>query len=213
MNFDTAYHFLADVSGYSVVVPIAATIVFFGRQVLVTKILLGYLICSLITEKAFDYVEAQRLSPIVLESAFCLTEFLLISTIYYLRIFRSSEYNWAFILILCIELVLFSIELIVPGMNFYKPTYSMVLVIFALYTFLTRKLSPPGSGKITDNYFFWINSGVFYFFGTTFVIFFYDDFIMSRKGDLSKIAWIPLLLNNMIYYALLTCAACKVKRA
>lgn len=212
MPFEDAYRILANISGYSVIIPILAALAPGQKRNRILNFLLAYLVASLLTEVLFIYLSWRRLSTKPVEYTFCLLEFVLISMIFYRVYFFASGKRRIFIYLNIAILGFFVLDLL-HVIKLFNPLYMAAFTVVSVVIFLNiYKLMPSNTSKITDFYFFWINSGFFYFFGSSLALFTFRDFILNAGPLLSKKIWMIHLFNNIVFYLLLSYGIWKARQ-
>lgn len=203
MNLNTAYNILTYLSAFSVIVPLLIAIqkwCYFGYD---GRCLTIYLIISLLTEIVLIYLELSEVFANILVNCFSLFEFIAVSLIFYFALAPKKLFKWFYWCgVSAISTVFIFSDIRLPTTVF-NGFYIFVLILFALYYFYkeTREVSVQ---RLADHYFFWFNTAFLIYFGFSFFIFLYEDFITNADRDVARVLWTFHLILNIIYYSILT---------
>lgn len=203
------YHILIYLSTTSVLVPFYYSIRRYKAFNQPLKALFLYLVISLLTEvvsNAFSYYNVRTNLPFQLFTVF---EYFSIIYIYYKELKLVKNY---FILSLSVFFTIVAFIKFSPiqSNDIVASTEALIIVGLAVYYFY--KVSGDVSIQhVTENYFFWINTGFLFYFGIAFFIFLFDNYI-RHSDELTGIYLLTIhLFANIIYNILLTIGIWKAK--
>jgi hypothetical protein len=165
-------------------------------------LLLIYLIASVIVDLISIYlVKYLHQSNYYLFHAFVLFEAALLTALYV----RKLGFKYWIWLILVVE-VLFRISLFwvacPNGEIFVSLLINLSFVFFSLACFKIV-LDHETKGEIMSSYFFWVNSGVLIYFGSTFLLAIFERTIRATDIAIEMELWSIQLVSNVIFHALL----------
>jgi hypothetical protein len=144
----------------------------------------------------------ETLSTIRVSNFFSFVEFSVITLIYAVNLdlkSKGSLFFWAGFLVTCLIFIFSDMH---TPMTVFNGFYILLIIIFSLYYFYLENEKEETKEHMQD--FFWFNSAFLLFFGTSFFIFLFDDFILTADRAVGRLLWTIHLINNMIFYALLT---------
>jgi hypothetical protein len=211
MDFESFYRTFAIVSGYSVIVPLSFCIVCLPFLKKVGGILLIYLALSLLTEVIFYFFSSRNASVAkVGGELFAAYEFVCVSIFYSAILKTGKGAVLTFFFGYC--LLIYCIRLTFGGdtVHLFQSGYIFLFFVFGVVYFLRGKSSVASDEQ--NNSLFWLNSGFFYYFGTSFLLFVFEGFIMHAGESLSRYIWSLHLVNNMVFYGILTYGVWESKR-
>jgi hypothetical protein len=214
MNFEAVYRLCADISGFSVAIPIISLLMQIRRLNLVSKILLGYLFISLLTEISFSFVvDNKKESTYWIEVIFYGIEFALITLIYFATRFYGGKRLVFFLMPVGFAIIIYFIALSRGSLDLFRSVYAGVIVALSSDFYLRfYQLNLSEDESISSNYFFWYNSGFLYFFSSSLALYVFRDFIVSGGLTVNRALWIFQLLNNTVMYGFFTVGIWKLKK-
>jgi hypothetical protein len=114
-----------------------------------------------------------------------------------------------FLLVFCgIAIFEFSFEKPDPITSCAEAVIIMALALFYFFRIFVNMSIP----RLTEHYFFWLNSAFLIYFPSTFLISLFEDIIRNSPHYQIRYLWIIRLFVNIIFNILLTVGICKVKR-
>jgi hypothetical protein len=208
-DWETTYRVLANISAFTVIIPIAVFIYVRKSLALSSRILFVYLVFSLFAELTHLVISGKHTE--LVSVIFAYIEFVCIWLVYVIQ-YRAT-WKW--------RLVLYSVLLIASSVFVYSfkigrshslfgSTYCFVIVILAFIFFLKEERSSKFE-KLTDYFFFWYNSAFLLYFGTTLFIFLSFDLFVKVQVIYQRILWSILLVSNILLYLGLTVGAWKAR--
>lgn len=203
MDFNTIYNLLTYLSSFSVIVPLLIAAWrwrYFGYDGICLTV---YLCISLLTEIILIYCHLSDTSTNILVNYFSILEFILVSLVFYFALAPKNILKWFFWCSVATLVVVVCFSDKRWPMTIFNGFYFFVIILFALYYFYkeTREVSVQ---RLSDHYFFWFNTAFLIYFGFSFFIFLYEDFIINADRDVARVLWTFHLVLNIIYYGILT---------
>jgi hypothetical protein len=203
VEFEAVYKILAYFAGYSVLVPIFFLVYYKNYSNELYFLLAIYLLLCLITEAIHTILSYKRIESTFIANLFSLIEFVLILSIYK-KVFCQGKYfkiaYWSLILLLSVNFILVDLQ---SSMSIFNGFSKFIIIMCALFYFYNenKELSVT---HLADHSFFWFNAAFLMYFGFYFFISLFDDFILKAELSVARVLWTVNLINNMIFYALLT---------
>ena len=203
MDLEALFTILSYTSAFFVSVPIIFLFFFYRYFNKITKLLLIYLLLSLLTEIIqLIFIKCGKES-IYITNIFSLLEFLLIALMYHLALELKKIKKFVFFGLILLIVLLFLIRFQNGPMPVFNSFYISLIVLFSLYYFY-RENRDMKIENLTSHYFFWINSAFLFYFGFSFFIFISDDFIVSAPRNIARVLWTFHLIVNIAYYSILS---------
>jgi hypothetical protein len=171
-----------------------------------------YLVISIITELIGTLTGKTN---IIISLLFTITEYLLIAYIFWLELERKK-----FRLIIYIFSVLFFILTLYSVLLFNNPNLaddilttseSVILITLGILYFykIFTDLDIP---KLTNYYFFWVNSAFLLYFSTALFLFLFKSYIKTIEPELGRFLWGIHLIINITSNILLSIGICKHRK-
>ena len=210
------YRILTYSSIISILIPLICCVIKYKTHSTILWVLFTYIIFSTLTEILSLFLPNYSIKNYFLsQNIFAVTEFLLISVLYYLEF--KIKITQRIILYISIAYICFVlIELGITGKYLQANTIislieACILSMFAIYFFFNvqTELSIP---RLTDYSFFWINCGVAIYFSTSIILFAFDDYISKCGEKEVEQLWGLHLFCNILYNILLSVGVWKIRQ-
>lgn len=209
MHYQTVFNIIEKISVFISVIPML--LLFrkaFNPQL---KALLIYLLLSFATEMASWYCGIYSpKSNFLLINIYSMFEFLIILYIYYKEFHFKKQYPLYVICLLFIFLSLINISLTHHDAIAYAIDAALIASFSVFYFFrLSNDITIP---KLTNFYFFWINSAFLFYFSTSFFVFLFMHNVNTLGHTISLFLWSIHMLANISYNVLFIIGIFKIKK-
>ena len=201
------YNVIAYTSAFSVVIPLSLSIYRLKNLNSVNRILLLYLSLSFGTEIINFVLLINGISNIFSIELFKVAELFLITYIFTLANIPAKNGGLVIIFGLVAALLLFLVDLRLNTtmlFNGLSHCIIMALCFRAFYRMLDMERN------ISNYYFFWITTGILFYFSISFFLFLLNDFTRSLPDSLAKNLWLINLVVNIFYYMFLSLGIWKI---
>ncbi len=206
------YYALLGVSIFCALIPLYCSVKNHKAFNIQLKALFIYLILGFTFEiiglvLAFIYKTSNHLAL----NVFTLLETLFVIFIYQ-KEFNQSKYRNFFLILYLFFLTVFSLNFSsFDNGILINVLESSVLIILPIIYFV-KIFVDMTIPKLTNYYFFWLNSAFLIYFSSSFCILLCKNYIQLLSIELVQLLWSVHLLNNIIYNIILSIGICKVKQ-
>jgi hypothetical protein len=190
MDLET-FGIISNISTFSVLLPLFVffTAIYKKNQPYTVKVLGVLLVIAALSDFLSAYLHAQfKINPNPIVSAYVLLQFITLSLIYkssYTRRWNKWMTNVVNILFTLFALINFFFVQGVYGFNSYSFAVSSVIFIIYAFLFSYQVLLELPERHIERTFMFWVNSAVFFYFGTNLYLFATVDQLLSQQ-DISQ---------------------------
>jgi len=210
----SVFDFVTGVSIFSVAVPLTCCVVRFSALNQELRVLFLYILFSVFAEVVSVVLRSNRLSNIIIQNLYTVTECSLIIYMYFLRF--HSKRSRSIIGFMYIGFVLLAIGVFVLCKGINKPdnlvsTYESCLFIVLSWGYFYKVMKEKNIEKLNQFYFAWINSAILIYFSMAFFSFLFNRFTGQLEMSLYKLVYAPHLITNISYNILLGVGVWKIK--
>lgn len=204
------YWSLTYVSILSILTPILFSLLQHRALNLTLRALFLLVIIGFLTEVICLVLAMKRIPSTNIFMLYTLIEGILLIFIYR---HEESQIKWKKVIsiILALYILIFVLTLFGNFSHEINSTIEAVILLFlslkAYLSFLNNTLD----SLITDHYFFWFNSAVFLYFGTSFFLVMFENSIRFSDPRISYLTWSIHLVSNIIFNTLLGIGIWKAK--
>ncbi|MCD6068657.1 MAG: hypothetical protein K0S33_3483 [Bacteroidetes bacterium] len=211
MTIEKLYILLTYIAIASIFVPISVALYKRKAFNIQLRALLVYMIVYAIFDITNHILTIYRINNCALFNIFTCVEFMLLLFIYIqeLQIKQKLSIFLSFVIpLLFIASIEFSFT---DPSNITSGIVAVIMMGFSVFYFLKifLDLTIP---KLTNYYFFWLNSGVLIYFAAPFILSLFEKHIRDDDSQASFFLWAIQLFTNLIYSTVLTIGVCKIKR-
>lgn len=197
-------------SSLSVLIPIIFSLIRYSAFNNQLKALFIYLIVNLINEIICFVLFSNKLSTVLSFEIFEIAEGLIILYIYGQQFKLTTKH----ILIWQSSLLgLFIVIYLIPGIpsNLGSASVAIVMCILGVVYFynIFNEMQIP---LLSNHYFFWINTAFLFYFGSTFLLSLFENFIRTGTETTAIFLWSIQLISNIIHNFLLSVGIWKTQK-
>lgn len=211
MSLNTLYFLLANLSVLISLVPIIFSFFYFRAFNPQLRALFVYLLISVLTEVVAYYCGLYFKSNYWVFHIFTMIEGPLIFYIYY-REFNQKKASYIFLGCTLIVLTLGLIQFSFNASNNMVSSVEALLISGCALAWFYKVFVDMTIPKLTNYYFFWLNSGFLIYFLGPFFISIFEGTIRESDNAVLNFLWIIHVAINVLFNVLLTIGICKIKR-
>lgn len=206
MNTQNLYNILTHLSALSLSIPFILSVLKFKVFNKTLKTLFIYLVISVLSETVSFFLRAKSINNFPVLHIFSLLECLLIMYMYHCE-FKNKAVTIIVIFLALIFSIITAVTLLYDG-GYNKPDNitdtleSAIIIGFSISFFykLFKDLTIP---KLTNYYFFWLNTGFLFYFGVSFSLFISLEYIEQCNIETARFLWAIQLIINIFYNVLM----------
>jgi hypothetical protein len=212
VNSVILYRIFAIVASFSVLVPLWYAVKRINeiKQNRTFLILFIYLISSLLAELASLLLILTKSHSDIVFDYFSLIELVLIIGIFmFSGLFSKTEQRFSMLgLLICIAM--FGLARSAGWIGYFTGAGRCLIISLNIYAFykLVTSREDGNYAQVKQDPFFSLNSAIFIYFSSTFLIFLLKNFMTTELS--SKVIWTLFLCFNIVFYLLVTRAICKL---
>ena len=211
MSQNQLFELLLNISSLSILLPVITALFFIRAFNVQLKALFLYIIVCVLAEIAAYIVVKLHFNTYLVFHVFTMLEGPIIFYIYYKELnFKRNNFVFLFAGII----VLFSgcLQFSDNSSNDITSSIEAILIsVFAIVWFF-KVFVDMTIPKLTDYYFFWINSGFLIYFLGPFFISIFESTIRESEAPILNALWIIHVAISLLFNIILTIGICKIKR-
>ena len=204
------YVSFSHLSSLSVLIPIILCLTKYSAFNNQLKALFFYLLVNLINDIICFILFSNKFSTTLFFEIFTIFEGLIILYIY------AKQFNLSTKVILIYEAALLGLLVIiyiVPGIPSDFGSASVAILLCSLgVIYFNKVFNELQIPILTNYYFFWLNTAFLFYFGTTFLLSLFENFIRSSAETVSIFLWSIQLACNIIQNFLLSIGIWKIQK-
>jgi hypothetical protein len=215
MNFRTFHHIIYYVSALSVIVPLICCILRLKTLNAELRTLFLYIIVCALTEAISFILAKNNIHTYITHNLFTVLECTLITYIYLLKFeIKKARYiiTIFYFVFLALSIIIFVLRSGYNRSDNIISTFESCFFITLSFTFFYKEIYELNIPRLSEYYFFWLNSAFLIYFSMAFFLFLFSGYL--EKYDLS--IYYPLyslyLLTNVAYNILLSLGVWKIKQ-
>ncbi len=210
MSAKDIYIYFSHLSSLSVLIPIIISLIklsAFNKQL---KALFIYLLLNLSNDVIGYVLFINNTSTTFSFEIFTILQGFIVVYIYSNQ-FKFSHRTMLSIQLLMLCLFLF-IHFISPTSSDFSNAFVDLIICFFGVRYFTQIFINLQVPVLTNYYFFWINTALLFYFGTTFLFSLFENFIRSGDETLAFFTWSIQLISNITHNFLLSIGIWKIKK-